>query len=185
MDVACDACCIINFLAGGEIVPQRSGGESAPDFPATRLFVPAEVARESLYLLQADPNDAEGLIKTPIDLNPYFDSGALQLCQMATEEENDLFVRLAIGVDDGEAACLAIAKCRGMTVATDDRPASRLASELAVPVINTAQFLRSWARHTGASRVQISTVIGRIQRLAKFIPRRDAPDAEWWFEHAS
>ncbi len=185
MDVACDACCIINFLAGEDILSHASGSRNVPPVPTVQLFVPSEVARESLYLLQRDPSDPSGFIKTPIDLNPYFEAGVLQLCEIATEEENDLFVRLAINVDDGEAACLTIAKSRGMTVATDDRPASHLASELAVPVINTAQYVRQWAESVGASRVQVAATIGRIQRFARFIPRQDAAEAEWWFDHAT
>ena len=185
MDVACDACCLINFLAGEDILSLASGAGDVSNVPMAQLFVPSAVARESLYVFQQDPNDPGGLIKAPIDLNPYFDAGVLQLCQIVAEEENDLFVRLAVNVDDGEAACLAIAKYRGMTVATDDRPASRLAAEMTVPVINTAQFLRRWAEKIGASRDQIAAIIGRIERFARFIPRRDAADADWWFEHAS
>jgi len=185
MDIACDACCIINFLAGEEILGIPPGFGNLPDVPTPQLFVPSQVARESLYLLQPAPDHPEELIKKPIDLTPYFDSKVLQLCQITTDEENDLFVRLAIDVDDGEAACLAIAKCRAMTIATDDRLASRLAAELAVPVVNTTQFLRRWAEDIGASRVQIAATIGRIQRFARFIPRRGATESEWWFEHAS
>jgi hypothetical protein len=185
MDVACDACCLINFLAGEEILPNVSGAGGVPDVSTPQLFVPSAVARESLYVLQPDPNDPEKLIKTPIDLKPYFDAGVLQLCRIESEEENDLFVRLAINVDDGEAACLAIAKVRGMTVATDDRPASRLAAELAVPVLNTPEYLRRWSEEVGASRDQVMAVISRIQRYARFIPRPDAADAEWWIAHAS
>lgn len=185
MEIACDACCIINFLAGEDILSGTSRPGDASPVPVAQLFVPTDVARESLYLLQPDPNDADGLIKTPIDLKPFFDAGVLKLCQIATDEENDLFVRLAIDVDDGEAACMAIAKFRGMAVATDDRPASRLALELAIPVINTAQYVRRWAEQVGASRDQVAAVIGRIQRYARFIPRPDAADAEWWIAHAS
>ena len=184
MDVACDACCIINFLASGEIL-SRDPGAGVITIPTTQLFVPSQVSRESLYLLQPDPNDTASLIKSPISLAPYFDVGVLRLCQIETEEENELFVRLAIDVDDGEAACLAIAKCRGMAIATDDRPASRLAAQLAVAVVNTPQFVRLWAEGIGASRDQVAAIINRIRSFAKFVPRGDATDAEWWFAHAS
>lgn len=185
MDIACDACCIINFLAGEDILSHAFDDKDVSNVPTAQLFVPSAVARESLYIFQPDPNDPGGLIKAPIDLNPYFDAGVLQLCQIVAEEENDLFVRLAVNVDDGEAACLAIAKFRGMTVATDDRPASRLAAEMTVPVISTPQCVRRWAESVGASRDQVATTIGRIERFARFIPRQDAADADWWFEHAS
>lgn len=181
MDVACDACCIINFLAAERILSEAN----ITNARRPKLYIPSEVARESLYLLQPNPNAPNELIKTPIDLNPFLDSAALTLCTITTEEENALFVRLAIQVDDGEAACLAIAKCRGMAVATDDRPASRLAAELAVPVINTVQYLRQWGADVQATSNDIANAITRIQRFARFIPRRDAADAEWWFENAS
>jgi predicted nucleic acid-binding protein len=184
MEVACDACCIINFLAGREIL-QAPGSRRAPEASAPQLFVPSHVALETLYLMQPDPNEPDALVKTAIDLQPYIDAGALKICDIETDEENALFVQLAIQVDDGEAACLAIASCRGMTVATDDRPATRLAAELGVPVINTPQFVRRWAENARVSPDEVAATIDRIQRYARFILRKDADDAAWWFRHAS
>ncbi|MEX2306157.1 MAG: hypothetical protein WD738_01100 [Pirellulales bacterium] len=185
MDVACDACCIINFLAAGNVIPKPHQLTSRPPEASNRLFLPTEVIRESLYLLQPDPSDPNGLIKTKIDFAPYFDIGLLHRCQVETVEENGLFVKLASTVDDGEAACLAIAKLRGMTLASDDRLARRIALELGVPVINTAQYVYHWAHAIKASREEIVVAIQRIQRFARFLPRIGSESADWWFAHAT
>jgi hypothetical protein len=184
MDIACDACCLINFLAGDNIFSPPISPGFAKSVQVGRLFIPSEVARESLYLLQPDPNSPDDLIKTPIDLTSHFGKKILHQCTIDTKEEKDLFVRLAIDVDDGEAACLAIAKLRDFTVATDDRLAGRIAKELSIPVINTPQYVQRWAESIGASQDQIVSTIRNIERFARFSPRRDSPEAEWWIELA-
>jgi len=190
-DVAVDACCLINLLAAGSILP-------APPPPAARrkaskpkrashaleatLHVPAAVAQETYYLLQPDKDDQQKLVKVPVDLEPHFERGVLMECDVAGAEETDLFVQFASRLDDGEAACLAIAKSRGWTLATDDRPATNLAGQVGAPVVTTAQLIsprRSSSQsgqrrpkstrpkspaHSRTSRLSPSSCLGRVHR---------------------
>ena len=84
-------------------------------------------------------------------------------------------------LDDGEAACLAIAKHRRWSLATDDRPAGTLAGQAGVRVLTTAELVRQWAKKVNAKKQEITTVLLNIQRFAKFVPRPGSPEAAWWF----
>src|SRR5262245_31843056 len=120
-----DACCTINLYAAGDL----------PNLlPALGLewYVPAAVTREALFIRKPDPENADQLIPEPIDFQPALGAGVLRTCDVEGEAETNLFVQLAASLDDGEAACLAIAKCRGWAVATDDRKARRTAGQLNV-----------------------------------------------------
>ena len=122
-------------------------------------------------------------MKTPIDLTQYFAHGVLFQCDVEGEEETDLFVQYATRLDDGEAACLAIAKNRGWSLATDDRPATTLAGQAGVPVLTTSELVKRWAKRTRANQQQIAAALWNIQRFAKFTPRQNSPAAAWWFSH--
>ena len=183
-DVAVDACCLINLLAGGRILCPASDPSVAAGNLALglALHVPTQVIEESLYLLKPDDEHPGKLVKTPVDLAPYVRTGLLDPCHTETPEEIDLFVHLARTLDDGEAACLAIAKIRGWMLATDDRPAGKLAKRLGVEVITTPGLVRLWAERTGATREQLAAVLRSIQTLARFIPRHDSPGHAWWID---
>lgn len=191
-DVAVDACCLINLLAARSIFPdpptsKAKGKASKPKAGVTALeftlHIPNVVANESLYLLQPDDDDESNLVKTPIDLKPHFNCGVLVACDIEGEEETNLFVQFATTLDDGEAACLAIAENRGWTMATDDRPAAALAGQFNVPVVRTAELMREWARKAKAKKAEITAALLNIQRFAKFVPRQGSPESAWWFSH--
>ena len=132
-DVAVDACCLINLLAADCIFPQTAPRKNMPKgllHPhevaslGLVLHVPTGVANESLYVLKPDRDDPTKLIKSPLDLEPYFNDGILQRCDIEGDDETAYFVGYASKLDDGEAACVALAKNRGWWIATDDRPAT-------------------------------------------------------------
>lgn len=185
--VAVDACCLINLLAAGGILPQPSTEKGrasrqldAPSSLDTTLHIPDSIARETLYLLQPDEDDETKLVKAPIDLAPYFADGLLHACDIEGEEEVGLFVQFATRLDDGEAECLAIARHRGWFLATDDRPATALAGQAGVPVLTTAELVKHWAKRTRTKKPDVAAVLRNIQRFAKFVPRRNSPEAAWW-----
>lgn len=185
-DLVIDACCLINLVAAGNVVskPPRKGKKKQVWFPAT-LHVPTEVENEALYILQPDADDATQLVKSAIDFSTLKQNEVIRGCCVEGEEESALFVRLAVRLDDGEAACLAIAKNRSWTLATDDRVAAKLADELKVTVVNTAQMVKMWADHSSASRRTIAETISNIQTYAKFVPRRQSAECDWWSDHAT
>jgi hypothetical protein len=184
--IVIDACCLINLVAAGRILPTPSVmGKSVRkgSFPGT-LHVPEIVAKEALYILQPDSDDPTSLIKTTIDLSASREQQVLSDCDIEGSEEASLFVQLAVRLDDGEAAALAIAKHRSWKLATDDRVAANLAGELSVNVLNTAQLVKLWADHSGANAREICETVNSIQTYAKFVPRRDSTEFKWWQKQA-
>jgi hypothetical protein len=120
-DVAVDACCLINLLAADCVLPKPSLQGMRPkdlqrshELPSLglTLHVPAAVANESLYILQPDHEDQARLIKSPIDLAPFFAANLLHRCDIEGEDETAYLVSFASRLDDGEAACMALAKSR-------------------------------------------------------------------------
>jgi predicted nucleic acid-binding protein len=83
-------------------------------------------------------------------------------------------------LDDGEAACLAIAKVRGWTLATDDRKGRREAGALGVPVVTTPELVKRWADATKADDEAVAKVLKAIQDFARFFPHKTMPLHPWW-----
>ena len=143
----------------GRVLPDQSarrGEEIGPRLSWARvlgltLYVPEKAVDETLYLLKPDPDEPSVLVKVAIDLAPCFASGRIHRCTIQGPAETELFVRLAARLDDAEAECLAIAKTRGWMLATDDRPARRLAAELAVELLSTPEIVKAWADKTGVA----------------------------------
>jgi predicted nucleic acid-binding protein len=77
---------------------------------------------------------------------------------------------------------LAIAKARHWLLATDDRKAISLASQLNVGVITTPQLVRNWSELSGASQDAVREALIRIQDRARFFPNDRSPLRDWWFD---
>jgi len=127
--------------------------------------------------LHLDPRAAGGA-REIIELEPLFGLGVLTRCPLSPEEI-DTFVRLAARVDDGEAQILAVARHRGIAIATDDRKARRLAAELGITVVGTADLVTVWAAAVTDSRVAASA-IRDIEVRASYRPGRLDPRREAW-----
>jgi len=170
-----DACCLINLFAAGDLVSLLTaiGGE---------FHVPEIVIGETLYVIEEDPGSEAGTTQRQIDLGPALTAGVLHRCRLENEDEKELFVGFAAEVDDGEAACLAIAKARGFRVATDDRKAQRLAGNSAITVVTTPELIKGWADAIGASDEQLRSVLRGIRRSACFLPRKGAVLYQWWMD---
>jgi hypothetical protein len=178
-DAVIDACCVIDVCASGQ--PEAILAASA-----LRWFIPAAVIGEARYLHRPSPDDPTRLVPVPLDLSPFLTAGLLTVCDLAGEEELKHFVQLAtLFRSDGEAACLAIAKSRGWALATDDRKVRREAANLAVPVLTTAELVKSWADATGAGEADIARLLRDIQTFARFIPHKTMPLHSWWVDMAA
>ena len=184
-DLAVDACCLLNLIAAGNILPRigDTPSEQAGLLLEAVLHVPATVANEALYVLHPDEDDADKLVKCELDIDRLIEAGVLHGCDLQSGDESELFIQLAVRLDDGEAACLAIAKSRSWVLATDDRVARKLAYELEVLTVGTAELVKRWAELSAAGDDLIAQTITNIQRFAKFSPRAGSPDADWWNEH--
>lgn len=196
-DVVLDACCVINLYAAGKIL----SGEAAPSKPPRRkiirsgswpqakklafdfrLHLPAKVKGKAQYVLQPDQEDENKLVKTEIDLDPSIKAGLLHECDLEGEHETDLFVQMAVKLDDGEAACFAIAKSRGWLLATDERPTERLAKQHGVSIITTPEVVKHWAEKTKVNEEVVAQVLWNIQTYAHYFPRKTLPLHSWWMD---
>ena len=167
-----DACCLINLYASGK---EGSICQACGEF-----WVPAQVQNEALRIRRVDEDDPTRLVPQDIDLDDAIAAGYIQMCQLEGQDELDAFVRFAMQLDDGEASCLAIAESRGWTVATDDRKARRIASENGISLIGTPELIQRWVDATSPNEAAIIDVLRRVERFARFRPRRTDPLHEWW-----
>lgn len=168
-----DACCLINLYATGKTLDVLRSFEGD-------LFIPDLIRRESLFIRRPDDEDSTKLVPEPIDLSAALAGGWLHECRCESEVETDEFIRFAAAVDDGEAICLALAKCRGWAVATDDRKAIRVARDEGIATITTPELVKHWADAFRAKDEDTATVLHNIERFARFRPRKGAPLADWW-----
>lgn len=169
-----DACCVINICA---VDDHRQW------LPKLGLSwqVPSAVCAEAMYLNDTDENGAP--VKRPINLQELVDSGIFALCRPEMDREKQRYIELVGELDDGEAMALAIAKCRGWLLATDDRKARRLAGPLNVAVITTPDIIKLWIDKTSPSDRQIEAALRVIRDRACFLPARSMPLYDWWMSH--
>ncbi|GAC1314095.1 MAG: hypothetical protein NVSMB14_14830 [Isosphaeraceae bacterium] len=186
-DVVVDTCCLINLWAVRASLlplpiehPSKKSPSRATLVLDMTLHIVSNVQTEGLYVYKSDEEDSARLVKDPIVLSPYFQAGLLSSCDLNNDSEKADYVRFATQLDDGESAALAIAKHRGWTLATDDRPASRLASQFHVPVLSTPAILKDWACRSGASVEEIATVLSNIKKFANYIPNPKIAEVGWW-----
>jgi hypothetical protein len=172
--VILDACGILNLYASGRFVPILTALRHD-------WYLPAAVERESQQYRQLDPADPEKLVILPIDLAPAIEGGVLSRCDCECDEETSLYIELASHIgDDGESMGLAIAKCRGWSVLTDDKKARRIAKELGVPVLATTGVMKQWAEIVKPNADDLSAVLEAIERFANYRPGRGAEHYAWW-----
>jgi predicted nucleic acid-binding protein len=168
-----DACTLINLVASGVPLKEISNAVDC-DFVVTTI-----AAAESLFVF----GEGEGDDVVLVSVEGLEERGHLQITTL-TELELALYVELARSLDDGEASTLAVARQRNTDVATDDRRAMRVASELGLLVITTSQLLRAWADQTGPTPNALRDAITGVQRRGNFIPARNDPERQWWTQHS-
>ncbi|MBS0260869.1 MAG: hypothetical protein JSS02_02845 [Planctomycetes bacterium] len=172
--VILDACGTLNLVASGQFT-------SILSVLRHDWYIPVAVEQETQTYRQPDPEDPEQLVKVPIDLAPAISQGLLKRCACETDEETALYVQLAARIgDDGESMGLAIARCRGWAVLTDDKKARRIATELGVEVLGTAEILRAWVETVHPLAAELALVLQAIERFANYRPKPGTPLADWW-----
>jgi len=175
--LALDACCLLNLVAAGRILHENS-----TKFGFS-LYVPKVVAKESIYILQPDDDQSDQLVRKEVNMDDYVHRNLVSYCDVEGSYESELYVQFAVQLDDGEAACIAIAKSRSWAIASDDRVARRLATAHSVPVLGTPEIVKTWAEYNSISDHDIALAIGNIQRFAKYTPRASVTDADWWYQN--
>jgi predicted nucleic acid-binding protein len=170
-DAVIDSCCLINLCAAGDL------GDVLPPLGLT-WHIPKAVMGETLFLRDVDSDGNRQLRR--VDLQASVDRGLLRPCSPESEAETSLYVALAAALDDGEAMALAIAKSRAWRLATDDRLAIRHAKDLGVPIVTTPELMKRWADALSLDIAQVRAALGRIQKLARFVPSPSFPMHSWW-----
>jgi predicted nucleic acid-binding protein len=165
-----DACVLINLLGSGrfaDIVREVS----------RPVAVSASAARETLSLRDAETGERE-----PIELRGYIASDLIQILDVETERERARYVAYAAELEDGEAMSLALAECRGISLATDDCKARRLINEqgLSIELWSTVDILKAWAKAGKVPAAEVRTTLRQISMRARYRPRETHPDWKWW-----
>ena len=168
-----DTCCLINLYASQSL-------EAIIKSSTEKALVSRTVLGEILYVRQPDDEDPDQLVPEEVRLGPFIERRVLHPTDLSGDVELERFVTLASVVDDGEAACLAIAASRGLVVATDDRRAIRVAAELGVSTVSTPELVKTWVKNASPEPIAVTHAIKRIERYGKFRPHFSSPYLEWW-----
>ena len=168
-----DACIAINLAAATSIA-------RIADALQLTFIIAAQAAAEAGYLRDVVKGT---VVLTPINLEQYLSTEALEIWELEATELA-LYLELALVVDDGEAATIALALVRGIDLATDDRRARRLCEDrgIAEPT-RTAALLRSYAEAAQLPDDEVRKMLVRVRERASFLPARSDPDLKWWNEH--
>ena len=171
--IVLDASCLLNLYATGRM---RDIAQALP----YRLVVAEYVAtQEALFVWRVTEGTEE---RIRVDLNPLIDDGLIQVMDLESSEEQTTFVDIAAQVDDGEAVTCALALHRDWSVATDDRKARRVFTELAgdVSLFSTSELLKAWADKASIPHEELRDALRAIQAGASYMPSRRDPLYEWW-----
>lgn len=171
-----DCCSLINLYTGwGGLAELRGIG--------LNWYLCEAVLKEAEHTREYGEDGQSELV--PLDFRPLMEGNLIHIVSPANDRELDDYINFATEVDDGEAQALAIARHRGLTLLTDDRKAIRLASrpDIQVPTISTAGVLQVWANLHPENGRQLPYILSRIEALARFSPRRNSSDYEWWVRY--
>lgn len=171
-----DCCSLLNLYAGwGGLRELAAFGDV--------WHVGDAVLGEAQYIWQIGPDGSRSQV--PIDLRSFVTEGLLNAVQPESEAEIESYVEFATELDDGEAQALAIARHRGFILLTDERKALQIAqrAEIAVTTITTAQILQKWVADSEQNTARLSEVLRNIEERARFRPRQNTPDGDWWERH--
>jgi len=169
-----DACALINFYASSfmdEIISSRQA----------QCHVVEQALQESLFIRRSS-DTGMGFDKEPVLLDTFFQSGALQRAKLECEAEQNLFANLALQIDDGEAATIAIAILRNMQVVTDDKKAIRILKQEAPGIVclSTLAVIKAWSETMSINPEQIKMALSNILKHANYRPGKGHPMFEWW-----
>lgn len=165
-----DADVLMNLLASGCL-------EEILSTLGSTLLVPPTVANETIYLEEAEEHAG----RAPIDLGPLQAAGLVTIPELEPHEL-DQVVKLAATVDDGEAEVIALSSERGLTMASDDRKARRVAERRSVTVITTPEIMERWQSAANVPAARVSQALRLIERRSRYRPAVNHPLHEWWTE---
>ena len=167
-----DTCALLNLIATGVI-------QEILSVIAQNSIICVLVQNESRHLRKEDDISE----KENVDLEPLINSKVIQLCDFETPDEQQLFVNLAVDLDDGEAMSVAIALSRNWYLATDDKPARRLFTENSHNnrlLTSTSDLIKEWAEKENIDDLAIKPILLKVERKASFRPPKSDVNLQWW-----
>jgi len=169
-----DACSLINLYASNYF-------ESILKCQSKQFLIVEQVKNESFYIRKTSES-VEDDNKEPIVLDPYVQSGVLQMVKLESQTEKTLFINLASQIDDGEAATFAVAIERKMEIITDDRKAIRLLKREAPTIVcfTTLDIIKSWTENSSIQLKEIKSVLNNILLRARYRPHKNHHLINWW-----
>lgn len=169
-----DACSLLNFYASQYLAPILKSR-------AIQIYIVEQVLQESLYI-RKPAQTSPGFEYEQVNLDPYFQSGLIELVSLDTEDEISVFVELAASLDDGEAATIVIAIKRQMTFVTDDRKATRIFNQQNPPTgsLSTLEIIKEWHDREKNDAGLTKTVLQNIFQYANYKPAKSHLLFEWW-----
>lgn len=119
-----------------------------------------------------------------IDLSAMIDAGLLHVMEITGSDEKAIYVDQAAVVDDGEAMSMAIAVCRNLELAIDDRQAANQSKRTfpGLRIWSTPEILKVWAESTDLASGRLAEAIRQIEARARYFPPRSHPLWSWWNE---
>jgi predicted nucleic acid-binding protein len=161
-----DACVLLNLIATDRFEDICT----ALNFD---FVISTAVLGEALYLRDVATGAQEQL-----NLRDLIDRKLLAVLSLDSDDERSRYVTYAAHLDDGEAMSLALAECRHIPLATDDRKAIRIVKDqkLKVEIWSTARLLQEWQRQRSLPKVEMRKVLAAIENRARFIPK----NSTWW-----
>ena len=170
-----DTCCLLNLVATGCL----SEALNNDNWHYALSGIIAD--EEALYIKQESKTGEGDMEYIPIDSRALAAQSGMRIIEVGEASEIDLYVRLAIQLDDGEAHGLAVAHKLGFCFGTDDRKAIKIASlpEVAVRVITTPEIVKHWLEDRLVA-VEPGVLLSKIERYGRFRPRPDSALAGWW-----
>ena len=171
--VLLDAWAVINLCAS------RHFEDILSDLPY-RFAVAEKVSTDETLYVRRGGGGEDALEKEPLKLDPSVSAGNLQVLPLLSDDEATTFVSLTTELDDGEAATIAIALHRKLSVATDDRKARSRLRQANVRSHSTLALLKEWCETRGLSSDEIATVLSDVRHRGSFLPPRGEPLQNWW-----
>jgi predicted nucleic acid-binding protein len=167
-----DTCALLNLIATGVI-------QEILSVIAQNSIICVLVQSESRHLRKEDDISE----KESVDLEPLISTKVIQVCNLETPDEQQLFVSLAVDLDDGEAMSVAIALSRNWYLATDDKPARRIFIENnpnGGRPISTSDLIKEWAESENVDDLRLKPILLKVERKASFHPPKSDSNLQWW-----
>lgn len=169
-----DACCFINLCASRYL-------EQALANDDWEYWMAESALDESLYLRGDDPDNPGAMCQVPLNARERSKGCGIQESKLAGDDEFEWYVNLAQVLDDGEAYSMAVAKCRGFRLGTDDQKALKWAHSEALNLCTatTPEIIRHWIDDQLVDTDAL-TLIRNIEKYGRFQPRPSTRGYDWW-----